>query len=170
MDASQQDTFEPRFSNFFDDLFSGGSAPMALYAAKVKRTSDQAGGGASVINTVSFDTEIFDYGGFFDIASPEILTVPTGLGGIYSLTANISMDSAAGVRHVKVWIEINGAEIVAMEGEDTNTDITYSLSTNQELQAGDIIRLKWDSGTGNRDLKVNYIDTSLSIVKYPDGT
>lgn len=58
------------------------------------------------IQHVSFDTELYDIGGFHSAAPfPERITIPTGLGGYYLIHGQIQWASnGTGIRKVEVWV------------------------------------------------------------------
>lgn len=52
---------------------------IAFRGARVKKASDQTGADYTTSTALSFDTEVFDVGGWFDGGAPTRLTVPSGV-------------------------------------------------------------------------------------------
>jgi hypothetical protein len=105
----------------------------------------------STIQHVSFDTELFDIGGFHSAAPyPERITIPTGYGGYYLIHVQIQWEQdPTGDRHVDIWK--NGAALFrALLPAVTNSDKTMEFALPYALAAGDyIVCYVWqDCGTG----------------------
>lgn len=143
---------------------------MALYAAKVERTTNQVNGGANTETAVSWDTEVYDYGDFFDAGTPTRLTVPTGLDGLYTVIFNGEMQSSGGNIRMQLHIKVNGTTIAAKESQQDTAFVAQSLSIDVELVAGDYIEAMFLHGVGGLVLRVTDFNPSLSIVRHPDGT
>jgi hypothetical protein len=78
---------------------------MAYYGCLLTHSAAQSIPNNS-IQHVSFDTELFDVGGFHSAApNPERITIPTGYGGYYLIHAQIQWASdGTGIRKVEIWV------------------------------------------------------------------
>lgn len=170
MDATQQDTFEPRFSNFFDDLFTDASTPMTLIAAKVRRATAQSQTGAGVETTFSFTSEDYDYGDFWDIGTPEKLIVPTGQSGLYQVTGNFELSHLGGGTNRWGALKVNNSTVVSRVISGTALRVGFLLSGDVELVAGDEITMHWNAVGFNNATVVDGVDATLSLIRIPDGT
>lgn len=169
MTEAEQDTFNVRFSNFFEDFYSAESTPMALIAAKVERTTNQASTGASDINYVQFNSEVYDYGGFFDIGTPDRLIVPSGLGGLYQIKGALETQDTLNDRMRRVMIWKNGVNQVGRINFVTYRQMAVVVAVDLELVVGDYLQLAWQTLGESFDLTVAEINASLSLVRVPDG-
>lgn len=130
-----------------------------------------------VIETLTFDSEDFDFGDFHDLVSnPDRLTVPPGGDGIYFFIATASWQgrAAAGGR-LGAYVYKNGtSQRVGIQEEtadgatgDGNLGTTFSCSGFIALVAGDylIMRVRQDSGGALSILGATADLTSFGMVR-----
>ena len=120
---------------------SGATAPewgSGLFGAKVTRMSSDQTIANNTDTAVSFDTEEYDDGGFFDSGSPTKFTITES--GIYLFGASVQYDiNTSGIRNIQLtknastWIAKNTISVAT--GGGGNMSITSLVS----LAAGDYV-------------------------------
>lgn len=95
----------------------------------------------NTLTTVSFDTEDEDTDGFWAIGSPTVVTVPTGKGGTYSITAGVDnsgalSSAAAGFLQIVITTSLTGVLGIVRQPIPALNDIA-AVSVNTRLAAGD---------------------------------
>lgn len=142
--------------------------------AKATRTTDQTGVVTDVATAVVFNgTDEFDTDGFHDPggANPSRITIPTGLGGKYLLTATIIYDtSTAGTfRDLKFY---KGGALAGGFVRDTPVN-GYTIMTSSlvlDLTAAEYVEVfvQHDAGS-NRTLSGSVIPMTFSIMRLDSG-
>lgn len=133
MTEAEQDTFNPRFSNFFDDLYTenGAGTPMSLIAAKVSRTTSQA----KVANDtlVLFNSEIYDYDNMVDlVANNDRITIQTS--GLYLINGTVDFEfTGLQTKKCEVWITgVKQHETVLVLTNDSIIECNLHIELEQE--------------------------------------
>ena len=144
------------------DLSGGG--PVTLPRCRATRTANQSVGNASD-TPITLPTEDVDSDGFHSTSvNTSRLTIPTGMGGTYMVSGNITWESnATGLRFCFPLLNGGGynAEGVAHAAAN-GTATRQSFSTLMELAAGDYIEVAGRQTSGaNR----NVTKASLQLVK-----
>lgn len=137
--------------DLYDETFTGDE--MAYVGAKVGRTTDFT---APILGTllpfeVVLEAGSHDTDGFFDIASPTILTIPAGLGGYYYCYARVRW--IAGVTNTVVRILITGGDIIATDHNRNDGLQTQFVAGSQLLVAGQSISLAVRAQTVTRIIR-----------------
>lgn len=90
------------------------------------------------ITPMTFDTEVFDYGDCFQLATPTRLTAPVK--GVYNITAGVRFPfNAAGYRRLAALVN-GGSTAFATEVPTVNGDNTeIAIGAAWELAAGDYV-------------------------------
>jgi len=135
----------------------------------VRRAADLTipnGGGVTV---VSFDmVQITDVGGFFTLG-PDLLVIPAGEGGVYTITANVSWGSnpsgarVAGITIDNTFVALDDRTAVGTHG---NYGASSSLAYTGQLNAGAAVRLVVLQTSGST-LTLTSGLTNLAITKQP---
>jgi hypothetical protein len=117
---------------------------------------------------ITLNSERFDTDSFHSTASnTSRLTVPTGMGGIYQITAQARFASnSTGIRLILV--RLNGTTTIAQQSmtaiSGNETDMV--LSTVYNLAAGDYVELlAYQNSGGNLDLQATSASPVLAMVK-----
>lgn len=141
MDDAQQDAFNVRFGAFFADLYTleaGGGGGVEL-AVKVRRTAN-LGLVAGVPTAISWTSEDYDIGGFWDISNPTQFVVPAGADGHYNIIAGAVMGlGALTSRHLL--IRVNGVPHAKMV-HGSEGYFGYNVNVHCDLVAGDIVLIE----------------------------
>lgn len=121
----------------------------------------------NVDTAVPWDTEIFDDGGFWTSSSDRRLTIPTGLGGIYILTASCWFDAnGTGIRQVR--FRQNGSTILGWQRipGSSSAAVVPTASVVCQAVAGDYFELMiyQDSG-GALNAGGNVLSLNAGIVR-----
>ncbi len=131
---------------------------------------------SSVCGTPSvavFDRAVFDTGGFWSAAAPELLTVPAGLEGLYLVAAGVFLKG--GAVDGGVWMDVRvDAPFFPVCGQSglfrnlgfTPTVAVLSCSALVRLEPGQSLRLAAYGWAGSGAVVGGSIDlTYLSLVK-----
>jgi hypothetical protein len=115
--------------------------------ASAARSATQQSFPSSAWTYVTFDTEVFDVGNCFSLASPTALYVPTGGAGLYLLTAVVTFGTnSAGGRYVQ--IQRNGVGLIMLSLAPLGGDVTTApVTVMAQLNAGDAVQLAAFQGT-----------------------
>lgn len=116
-----------------------GPLPDPLLAARVIREVDQTIPD-TVHTAIIFDTEQYDYGGFWNVANPTRLTLPTS--GVYTFFGGASYyPRAAGRRMTQIMM--NGAVVLASQhlSPVSNDVVRHNLSVTYKASVGDFFEL-----------------------------
>jgi len=134
----------------------------------VRRAADLAiasgGGGTSV----SFDTELYDVGGFFTAPS-QLLVIPAGESGIYIITANVTWgQNTTGVRVAGITIDNSfvALDVKAAAASAGGYVSSHSLSFTGQLNAGQAVQLFVLQESGST-LTITGATNNMSITKQP---
>ena len=111
-----------------------------------------AGGTSTATGTtyeqLQLNTATDDPGGWL---ASDSLTVPTGKGGLYAFSLNISTDNGSVGERTGVQIRVNGLTLQAWFIENNGTTAEFDTSAGiADLSAGDIINV-WAKKTGGLD-------------------
>ena len=120
----------------------------------------------STVTSIPFTTEDLDTDGFHSASTnPSRITIPAGMGGVYTVTAGIYYAISAATA-VQAYIFKNNAQVpggTEKHEKVTSVDATLSVGAVLYLQAGDYIELKGyqDSGAA---VNVRFESTGLSAI------
>lgn len=121
---------------------SGTARFLGLPGAIVRRNSAQSISDATFTAITFDDPAVSDLGGFWNNSNPTRLTVPTGLGGVYLITAGGSfLANGTGVRQIN--IRVSGGsyhQMLSIPGTTLDAFLA-SCSIELVLAAGDYIEL-----------------------------
>lgn len=128
--------------------------------ASAQRAASQSIASASWLY-LSFDTELFDVGNCFSLASPTAVYVPAGGAGVYLLTAYAGFDAnATGARYIQV--QRNGVGVQMLTAVPIPGDVTtMTITVLTTLAAGDPLQVAVFQNSG---IALNVTGT-LSMVK-----
>jgi hypothetical protein len=134
-----------RASQMIEDVYE--VVDVQKLAARLRPTSGFATVLASVLLIVEWqdpalNARDYDYGGFYDAATPTVLTIPAGKGGIYNFSANVFWFAGAGGVQRFTSIDWNEAETIAQSRNQVDGIFATSVSGDFEVSPGDEIRLK----------------------------
>lgn len=136
------------YSELIADFYTEAQGiAMLKMAARLRPTGGFLNVDADVLTVVEWadpalNNRDYDYGGFYDVANPEVLTIPANRGGIYNFSANVFYtDSAGGVKSFTS-IDWNNAESIAQSRDAKDDFLAVSISGDFECVPGDEIRLK----------------------------
>jgi hypothetical protein len=139
----------------------GGVGALAYNSANLALTT-------ATSTVITLNSERFDTDSFHSTASnTSRLTVPTGMGGIYQITAQARFASnSTGIRLILV--RLNGTTTIAQQSmtaiSGNETDMV--LSTVYNLAAGDYVELlAYQNSGGNLDLQATSASPVLAMVK-----
>jgi hypothetical protein len=138
-------------------LGSYGSTPGDLFVgARVYHTANQSISHATGTE-LAFNSERYDSNAFHSTSSNNSrLTVPTGLGGKYLISANVKWTAGTGYRELA--LRRNAATLIAVDSrEAAPTYGTYQeLTTLYQLDAADYVeaRVYQESGGGSLNVEV----------------
>ena len=108
----------------------------SFMGAMVKKAADATAQNFTSATAITFDTEVFDYGGFFDSgASTTRLTVPAGVSRV-RIKAGVRVDSLTADLFVAIVVYKNGSPLY--DGVGQQLVETGSTSANPSLVTGDI--------------------------------
>lgn len=121
--------------------------PMQKIAARLRPTGGFTALLASTLTEVEWadpalNPRDYDFGGFYDAANPTVLTIPAGLGGIYSFFANVFYTVTGSALNVFTSLDWNNMETIAQSRDDKDDLFGISIAGDFEVSAGDEIRLK----------------------------
>lgn len=125
----------------------GGSGMPATVGTRVKRASGNVAINSSGYTAIGFDAEDYDTDAFHDtVTNNTRLTVPSGKGGKYHITASGYTDVAALSE-----LRINGTTGIAVTPGPVAAVGGINVSTDYALAVGDYVELivKAASGSGN---------------------
>jgi len=121
----------------------------------------------STATTITFDNAIdqerYDDADFFSTATPDRITIPSDLGGVYLIGAGGEWETTwNGVG--EFWISINGVEpysplsVHDASFRGSSVGISYRDTHERQLDGGDVVRLraKQDSGS-NKEFRYGFI-------------
>lgn len=98
-------------------------------------------GGAGTI-AIPFDSERFDTDGFHSTLSLNTrITVPAGLGGIYTASGCVRLTAGGSASERSVFIRKSGTDIIAWNYISTNALVITTISTIVQLVDGDYLEL-----------------------------
>jgi hypothetical protein len=138
-----------------------GALPAANLTARgcgLSRVSTGVSIGSGAWTAVGFDAEDWDAGGYHDnVTNNTRVTIPTGLGGKYLLTASVQFaGNATGLRDVRFFK--NGTATVGgldqRAANSTNT-VNFIVSAVVNLVAGDYVELQAFQSSGG-SLSIDY--------------
>ncbi len=120
--------------------------------ARVYRSTDQTGLVTATPTAISFDTERYDYGGFWLVGNATRLTIP--INGRYSVGACVEWASNSAGNFRTLSLRVNGGNSIAVDMRLPMTGgfvTRNAVHTEYEFVAGDYIEavVNQDSG-GNR--------------------
>lgn len=131
-----------KFQALLNDLYTPSSGTVTKFAVKVRRTANLVLF-AGVSTPITWSSEDYDYGGFWDVGTPTQLVVPSGASGLYSIMVNMTIGlSAATARHIL--IKKNG-NIEAKMVHSAETYFGYVTTAQLELTVGDIVTIEAQS-------------------------
>jgi hypothetical protein len=126
-----------------------GSATPTGVGCSLYRATDQAVSNATETG-ISWNTELYDTNSFHDNSTnPTRMTIPTGYGGKYLLTASIAYDNnAVGQRVAYIHVNNTLAFLSAIANVSATIDAYNTFSYAMNLSAGDYVetRVYQDSG------------------------
>lgn len=119
----------------------------------------------ATLTALTWDAESFDTDSFHDnVTNASRLTVPTGLGGLYSIRASCWFNTANS-GGLAVFLQINGAAPYVATGKLTfgvgSQGVTAAIDTFYRLSAGDYVEVLVQAGdTGGGTHAVNNLGAS----------
>lgn len=131
-------------SAMIEDIYT--EDPLLRIAARLKHVDPFVTIPAMTNFVVEFEdpalvSESYDYGGFWDVGDPDVLTIPANRGGIYLFSVNVQYLISPPDVLRKITILINGSDNVAV-GEDRITGkLGVHIAGDAEVSPGDTIIL-----------------------------
>jgi hypothetical protein len=142
----------PFFANLFRQTF-GDNLPDVLKPKKRKSAAQKAAAPEvaefadvppNAFTAIQFGAVAYDYGGFYDPAKPDRLTIPAGLGGVYDMEARVHFVGSKAGGVVYSWLVRSEMECVDMSvlGYSPGQDATVGpLLTRDPFAAGDYFQV-----------------------------
>lgn len=130
--------------NLIFDLYD--EYPMQKLAARFKAGPTVFLIDSETITYVDFadptaDSENYDFGDFWDVSDPSVVTIPTGMAGIYNVSATVLYLAPGSATERMSQISKNSSVVVAVNRETTDVRFQVSLSGDVSMEVGDTLRL-----------------------------
>lgn len=122
-------------------------------AVRVSRSTNQVIG-TSTYTAISFDTQVFSFGGSWwsSVSNPDRLTVPVS--GIYLIGGFLRISSSS-TTHIQSAITLNGNTNIQVQTwpvSATNRVYDFSNQTLYQLNQGDYLQLRFATSIGSYTL------------------
>ncbi|MHB8511491.1 MAG: hypothetical protein ACYDCC_04870 [Actinomycetota bacterium] len=115
------------------------------------------------LTTTQFDTDGFHS----NVTNPSRMTVPTGLGGLYTITAQVDWASNSTGRRV-LWILYNGAVLAEETKTAINgTDTLQQVTTITQLAQTDYVQIQlWQNSATTLNATNGNVKTYLALARH----
>lgn len=140
-------------------------------ALGVRLTSSSPGNATNSDQTVPFDAAAFDDAGFWDSGTPNRLTIPTGLGGLYLVHFSSGVTTSSTASRFIARVRLGGTTTIGPSAQ-SNRQATTNVATQAgasflyRFAAGDFIELRDNELSGSLARVSGSI--SLGLVRFGD--